>query len=66
MPRLKSILFGLMLPLAVASCASKPPAPCLKPLPPAAWAMQPPSNSLEKLDQLFSISEKASSTTGQN
>ncbi|WP_120211357.1 hypothetical protein [Xenorhabdus ehlersii] len=28
--------------------------------------MQPPSNSLEKLDLLFSISEKVSSTTGQN
>ncbi|WP_081988997.1 hypothetical protein [Xenorhabdus sp. NBAII XenSa04] len=28
--------------------------------------MTPPSNSLEKLDQMFSISEKASSTTGQN
>ncbi|WP_099131464.1 hypothetical protein [Xenorhabdus ehlersii] len=28
--------------------------------------MQPPSNSLEKLDLLFSISEKASLTTGQN
>ncbi|WP_419836599.1 lysis system o-spanin lipoprotein Rz1 [Xenorhabdus bovienii] len=38
----------------------------MKPLPPAAWATQPPSNSLEKLDQLFSISEKASSTTRQN
>ncbi|KLU13910.1 membrane protein [Xenorhabdus sp. GDc328] len=66
MPRLKSILCGLMLPLVVASCASKPPVLCLKPLPPVAWAMQEPSNSLEKLDQLFSISEKASSTTGQN
>ncbi|WP_420497484.1 Rz1 family lipoprotein [Xenorhabdus griffiniae] len=55
-----------MLQLVVASCASKPPIPCLKPLPPAAWAMQPPSNSLKKLDQLFLISEKASSTTGQN
>ncbi|WP_340615192.1 Rz1 family lipoprotein [Xenorhabdus thailandensis] len=30
-------------------------------LPPAAWAMQPPSNSVEKLDQLFSISKRASS-----
>ncbi|WP_422148192.1 lysis system o-spanin lipoprotein Rz1 [Xenorhabdus bovienii] len=38
----------------------------MKPLPPAAWSMQPPSNSLEKLDQLFSISEKTSSTTSQN
>ncbi|PHM65501.1 hypothetical protein Xkoz_03855 [Xenorhabdus kozodoii] len=66
MPRLKLTLFGLMLPLAVASCASKPPVPCLKPLPPAAWAMEPPSNSLEKLDQLFSISEPELLTTGQN
>nr|WP_211284357.1 Rz1 family lipoprotein [Xenorhabdus stockiae] len=66
MPRLKSTLFGLMLPLVVASCVSRPPVLCLKPLPPAAWSMQPPSNSLEKLDQMFSISEKASSTTGQN
>ncbi|MDE9571562.1 lysis system o-spanin lipoprotein Rz1, partial [Xenorhabdus bovienii] len=46
MPRLKSIFFGLMLPLVVASCASKPSVPCVKPLPPAAWSMQPPSNSL--------------------
>nr|WP_244183354.1 Rz1 family lipoprotein [Xenorhabdus kozodoii] len=66
MPKLKLTLFGLMLPLVVASCASKPAVPCLKPLPPAAWTMEPPSNSLEKLDQLFSISEKVSSTTGQN
>ncbi|WP_319931815.1 Rz1 family lipoprotein [Xenorhabdus santafensis] len=66
MPRLKLTLFGLMLPLVVASCASKPIDPCLKPLPPAAWVMQPPSNSLEKLDQLFSISGKASSTIEQN
>ncbi|MDE9443428.1 Rz1 family lipoprotein [Xenorhabdus bovienii] len=66
MIKLKLTLFGLMLPLLVASCASKPSVPCLKPLPPAAWSMQPPSNSLEKLDQLFSISEKASSTTSQN
>ncbi|MDC9612321.1 Rz1 family lipoprotein [Xenorhabdus khoisanae] len=66
MPRLKLTLCALMLPLVVASCASRPPVLCLKPLPPAAWALQPPSNSLEKLDQLFSISEKASSTTGQN
>ncbi|MDC9591945.1 hypothetical protein PSI23_22430, partial [Xenorhabdus sp. XENO-10] len=36
MPRLKLTLFGLMLPLAVASCGSRPSAPpCLKPLPPA-------------------------------
>nr|WP_305847166.1 Rz1 family lipoprotein [Xenorhabdus sp. KK7.4] len=55
-----------MLPLVVASCASQPPVLCLKSLPPAAWSMQPPSNSVDKLDKLFSISEKASSTTGQN
>uniref|UniRef100_UPI0030D96BAE Rz1 family lipoprotein n=1 Tax=Xenorhabdus sp. KK7.4 TaxID=1851572 RepID=UPI0030D96BAE len=66
MLRLKSTLFGLMLPLVVASCASQPPVLCLKSLPPAAWSMQPPSNSVDKLDKLFSISEKASSTTGQN
>ncbi len=61
MSRLKLTLFGLMLPLAVVGCAPRPSAPSLKLLPPAAWAMQPPSNSVEKLDQLFSISKRASS-----
>ncbi|MDE1480624.1 Rz1 family lipoprotein [Xenorhabdus bovienii] len=41
MPNLKLTLFGLMLPLVVASCASKPSVLCMKPLPPAAWSMQP-------------------------
>nr|WP_274724791.1 Rz1 family lipoprotein [Xenorhabdus bovienii] len=40
MLNLKLTLFGLMLPLAVASCTSKPSVPCLKPLPPPAWMMQ--------------------------
>ncbi|HII0648466.1 TPA: lysis system o-spanin lipoprotein Rz1, partial [Salmonella enterica subsp. enterica serovar Yopougon] len=43
----------------MAGCASKddvqcPPGP--KPPAPAAWAMLPPSNSLQVLDKTFSIS----------
>ncbi|EDI4383317.1 hypothetical protein CD518_24620 [Salmonella enterica subsp. enterica serovar Rubislaw] len=55
--------------LLVAGCASKgdvqcPPRP--KPPAPAAWAMLPPSNSLQLLDKTFSISAPESSATRQN
>ncbi|WVM88011.1 Rz1 family lipoprotein [Halopseudomonas pachastrellae] len=54
--------FTLMLTLSVAACASKSELPrtiseCSKPQAAAAWAMSPPSNSVQKLDQLFGISE---------
>ncbi|PHM45233.1 hypothetical protein Xekk_04557 [Xenorhabdus sp. KK7.4] len=58
MPRLKLTLFGLMLPLVVASCASKPPVLCLKPLPPAAWAMQEPHNLQNQLNKIITISSE--------
>ncbi|WP_422646042.1 Rz1 family lipoprotein [Xenorhabdus hominickii] len=58
MPRLKSILFWLMLPLLVASCVSKPSVPCLKPLPLAAWATQEPHNLQKQLDKIISISSE--------
>ncbi|EHR7866797.1 hypothetical protein KU676_005291, partial [Escherichia coli] len=45
------------------ACGSTPPvqAPCVKPPPPPAWAMMPPSNSLQLLDETFSVSETESS-----
>ncbi|MGJ0626022.1 Rz1 family lipoprotein [Xenorhabdus bovienii] len=58
MPNLKSIFFGLMLPLVVASCASKPSAPCMKPLPPAAWATQEPHNLQKQLDKIITFSSE--------
>nr|WP_071826251.1 Rz1 family lipoprotein [Xenorhabdus bovienii] len=58
MPNLKLTLFGLMLPLAVASCGSKPSAPCVKPLPPAAWATQEPHNLQKQLDKIITISSE--------
>ncbi|MDJ8637324.1 Rz1 family lipoprotein [Salmonella enterica] len=55
--------------MLVAGCASKddvqcPPRP--KPPVPAAWAMLPPSNSLQVLDKTFSISAPGSSATRKN
>ncbi|MDE9447847.1 Rz1 family lipoprotein [Xenorhabdus bovienii] len=58
MIKLKLTLFGLMLPLLVASCASKPPVPCLKPLPPAAWSTQEPHNLQKQLDKIITISSE--------
>lgn len=73
MPRLRTLAFLLLLPLASAGCASRPAVqlqpvatPQAKMPPPAAWAMTPSSNSLELLDELFSISDPASSPTGQS
>ncbi|EEV3703251.1 hypothetical protein ELJ89_005107, partial [Escherichia coli] len=63
MRELKMKLCVLMLPLVVSACGSTPPvqAPCVKPPPPPAWAMMPPSNSLQLLDETFSVSETESS-----
>ena len=64
-----------MLLTALAGCASsKPISRDVTPTPtpqaeipaPAAWAMQPPSNSLQLLQTLFLVSEKESSATKQN
>ncbi|EHL5742515.1 Rz1 family lipoprotein [Escherichia coli] len=59
MRELKMKLFVLMLPLVVSACGSTPPAqvPCVKPPAPPAWAMMPASNSLQLLDETFSVSE---------
>ncbi|RBJ82720.1 hypothetical protein C3L29_012725 [Pseudomonas sp. MWU12-2534b] len=57
------ISFVLISLLVSAGCASQAPAQvvpvvatCPRPPAPPAWAMQEPSNSLQLLDKLFSIS----------
>ncbi|AZI53532.1 hypothetical protein CBF16_21385 (plasmid) [Pantoea agglomerans] len=63
------ILFAASLPMVLAACTSTQNAPCPGPAqrqPPAAWAMEPPSNSLQILDETFSTSAPASSTIGKN
>ncbi|ASF65492.1 Rz1 lipoprotein [Phage Gifsy-1] len=57
--------------LLVAGCVSKDavqcqPQPQPKPPVPAAWAMLPPSNSLQLLDKTFSISAPESSAIRKN
>ena len=42
-----------------------PVSPQPKPPAPPAWAMMPPSNSLQLLDETFSVSDQASSATKQ-
>ncbi|EFC2364545.1 TPA: lysis system o-spanin lipoprotein Rz1 [Escherichia coli] len=68
MRELKMKLCVLMLPLVVSACGSTSPvlAPCVKPPPPPAWAMMPASNSLQLLDETFSVSETESSATRQH
>ncbi|EIE6219602.1 Rz1 family lipoprotein [Escherichia coli] len=68
MRELKMKLCVLMLPLVVSACGSMPPAPvpCVKPPAPPAWAMMPASNSLQLLDETFSVSETESSATRQH
>ncbi|EDJ1502164.1 hypothetical protein CLF52_08230 [Salmonella enterica subsp. enterica serovar Kottbus] len=64
MPNLKMRLFAVSLPLVIAGCTSGANVPCpvrVKPQPPAAWVMEPPSNSLRILDKTFSISAPESS-----
>ncbi|MNR61654.1 Lipoprotein Rz1 precursor [compost metagenome] len=53
----------LLLTMSVAGCASRseshrPTPSCPRPPAPAAWAMQPASNSVSELDNLFGISEQ--------
>ncbi|EDL0739179.1 hypothetical protein CNP29_18810 [Salmonella enterica subsp. enterica serovar Poona] len=58
MPNLKMMFFVTSLPLVLAGCTSGANVPCpvkIKPQPPAAWAMEPPSNSLLMLDKTFLI-----------
>ncbi|EAM8274382.1 Rz1 family lipoprotein, partial [Salmonella enterica] len=56
MPNLKMMFFVTSLPLVLAGCTSGANVPCpvkIKPQPPAAWAMEPPSNSLLMLNKTF-------------
>lgn len=58
---MKSTPFALLLPLALASCASLQPVPrdptqCPKPPPVDAWILEPEPSLLLKMDKLFSIS----------
>ena len=67
---LRTKSYVLMLPLGIVGCASQGavvPIAAICPVPPAppAWMMAEPSNSLELLDELFSISELESSKTGR-
>ena len=62
--------FALMLSLVIAGCTSRGavvPVAAICPIPPAppAWMMAEPSNSLELLDELFSISGQGSSKIGR-
>ncbi|MBV7133652.1 hypothetical protein HEC73_21670 [Escherichia coli] len=67
MRKLKMMLFGVSL-IMVDGCSSKADVQCQPqqkaPAPPA-WAMMPPSNSLELLDETFLVSEMESSETRQ-
>ncbi|EDI2720045.1 hypothetical protein CTA23_16370 [Salmonella enterica] len=66
MPNLKMMFFVTSLPLVLAGCTSGANVPCpvkIKPQPPAAWAMEPPSNSLLMLDKTFLISGPELSVT---
>ncbi|EDK8573910.1 hypothetical protein GHG53_18800 [Salmonella enterica] len=66
MPNLKMMFFVTSLPLVLAGCTSGANVPCpvkIKPQPPAAWAMEPPSNSLLMLNKMFLISGPELSVT---
>ncbi|MBB6931891.1 hypothetical protein HEO07_019410 [Escherichia coli] len=65
MRKLKMMLSGAGL-IMVAGCSSKADVQCQpqqKPPAPPAWAMMPPSNSLQLLDETFSVSGMGSSAT---
>ncbi|EDH6634997.1 hypothetical protein ABFG05_004800, partial [Salmonella enterica] len=67
MLRLRTILLSTSL-IMVAGCSSKASVHCQpqpKPPAPPAWAMMPPSNSLQLLDETFSVSEMGLSVTNQ-
>lgn len=68
---MRTIFFALILPLAVASCASLQPVPadpvtCPKPPAVAAWILEPELPLTLKLDKLFSISEPTPSGSGKS
>ncbi|EEZ5291883.1 hypothetical protein DDL85_003733 [Escherichia coli] len=68
MRKLKMMLFGASL-IMVAGCSSKADVQCQPqqkaPAPPA-WAMMPPSNYLQLLDETFSVSGTELSATKQH
>jgi hypothetical protein len=70
MTSLRMKIYAALLPMVLAGCASREvvvPIAATCPVPPAppAWAMAEPSNSLQLLDELFSISAPGSSPTKQ-
>ncbi|EDJ0871395.1 hypothetical protein AHQ46_17695 [Salmonella enterica subsp. enterica serovar Montevideo] len=68
MQKLKMILCVANL-IMVVGCSSKEGVQCHpqpKPPAPPAWAMMPPSNSLQLLDETFSVSGTESSVTKQH
>ncbi|KKF38312.1 hypothetical protein PU01_24155 [Hafnia alvei] len=67
MLKLKMMLCSASL-IMVVGCSSKASVQCQpqpKPPAPPAWAMMPPSNSLQLLDETFSVSDPVSSKTSQ-
>ncbi|WP_420378158.1 Rz1 family lipoprotein [Yokenella regensburgei] len=62
-------LFVVSSSLALAACTSGgnvPPQEHNLIIPPPAWVMIPPSNSVKNLDRIFSLSGQISSGTMQN
>ncbi|MBD2798175.1 hypothetical protein ID856_16845 [Xenorhabdus sp. 18] len=57
MPKLKLISCGMLLMLILSGCTSKPSAPCLKPLPPPVWMMQPSPDLQTPLSEIIGYSE---------
>lgn len=68
MPQLKLSAACALLLLALAGCATSPPAVqaptlCPPPPPPPAWLMNRESDSIYRLDRMFSYSGEASKKT---
>ncbi|MEQ1967378.1 Rz1 family lipoprotein [Xenorhabdus nematophila] len=59
MQTLKSTGCTLLLLFILSGCTSRPNVPCLKPLPPPAWMMQPPPDLLTPLSEIIGYSENA-------
>ncbi|KNA26239.1 hypothetical protein ACO03_21430 (plasmid) [Pantoea ananatis] len=68
-PKMKIIFSVVSLSLALVGCTSEGhvfPTPPATIIPPPAWTMEPPSNSVEMLDKIFSISAQPLSKTMKN
>ncbi len=62
--RMLKMMLCVGVSIMVAGCALREGVPSrVTPPPPAAWAMQEPSNSLTLLDETFSVSDPESSAT---